>query len=187
MSDDLAATLRAILEGLDRIGIDYMLVGSVAALAHGRARSTQGFDVVVKLDARSLDALIRALPESRFYVSADAARDALARSTLFNVIDTTTGWKVDLVPLKPRAFSRREFARRARIKLLGEEVFVATVEDVIASKLEWSSLSGGSDRQREDVRELLRLHAERLDLPYIEAAVRELHIEDEWSAVRSAP
>lgn len=187
MSDDLAATLRAILERLDRVGIEYLLVGSVAALAHGRARSTQNFDMVVRLDPRSLAALVEELPESRFYVSADAARDALARSTLFNVIDTSTGWKVDLVPLKSRAFSRREFARRVRMNLLGESVFVATVEDTIVSKLEWSSLGGGSDRQRGDVRELDRLHAERLDLPYIEAAVRELRVEDEWSAVRSAP
>ena len=183
MSDDLLATLRAIVGRLERLGVPYMLVGSVAALAHGRSRATQDFDVVVRVDETSLRAFLADLPKDQFYVSESAALDALRRSTMFNVIDMATGWKVDLVPLKRRPFSRREFDRRTTMELLGERLFVATVEDTILAKLEWSKLGGGSTRQLEDVRELLRIHHGRLDDAYILAGIEELGVQADWSEV----
>lgn len=59
MSDDLAATLRAIIERLSALGVEYMLVGSVAALAYGRSRATQDFDLVVALDEATARAFVR--------------------------------------------------------------------------------------------------------------------------------
>lgn len=183
MSDDLAASLRAIVERLVRLGIPYMIVGSIAALAHGRKRATQDFNVVIEVDRTSLAALLGELPATEFYVSPDAAYDALARSTMFNVIDMATGWKVDLIPLKRRAFSRRELARRVSLEVLGLTVAVASIEDVILAKLEWSKLGGSSARQLEDVRELLALGRERVDAAYVEAGVLELGLEVEWAKV----
>lgn len=186
MSDDLAASLRAILERLAKLGIPYMLVGSIAALAHGRSRATQDFDVVVSLDLASLRALLAELPASRFYVSEDAALDALQRSTMFNVIDLVTGWKIDLIPLKKRPFSQREFARRSSIEVFDLKVEVATLEDVVLAKLEWAKLGGGSARQLEDVQELLRIGGERVDRAYLELGVAELGVATEWDQVRGS-
>jgi hypothetical protein len=186
MSDDLAATLRAILERLAELGVPYMLVGSVAALAYGRSRATQDFDLVVALDEATARKLARSLPADRFYASEEAAADAVRSSTLFNVIDMTTGWKVDLVPLKQRAFSRREFNRRREVEVLGMRVFVASLEDVILSKLEWSALGGGSARQLEDVRELARIAGEQLDEAYIEAGATELGVSAAWASIRAS-
>jgi hypothetical protein len=53
-----------------------MLVGSVAASVYGRQRATQDFDVVLEARAPALRALVRSLPEERFYVSEDAALGA---------------------------------------------------------------------------------------------------------------
>ena len=184
MSDDLVATLRAILERLEQLGLPYMLVGSVAALAHGRSRATQDFDLVVELDEARARELVRSLPGDRFYASEDAAVDAVRRRTLFNVIDMSTGWKVDLVPLKRRPFSQREFQRRREVEVLGMRVFVASLEDIILAKLEWSELGGGSARQLEDVRELVRIAGEQLDVAYVEAGVAELGVSAAWTSVR---
>lgn len=183
MSDDLAATLRALLERLSQLGIPYMLVGSVAALAYGRSRATQDFDLVVRLDEAEARKLVRSLPADRFYASEEAAIDAVRRSTLFNVIDMTTGWKVDLVPLKQRPFSQCEFERRREVEVLGMRVFVASLEDVILAKLEWSELGGGSARQLEDVRELVRIAGDRLDVAYVEAGAAELGVAPAWLSV----
>jgi hypothetical protein len=168
------------LEGLD---IAYMVVGSVAALAHARARTTQDVDIVIDADERQLRALCAALPEERFYASVEAALDAHRRETRFNVIDVETGWKIDLIPLKRRAFSQREFQRRLPLTLLGMQVFVATVEDTIVAKLEWSTLAGASARQLEDARELVRVAGDSLDRTYVEACVAELGIEAAWRAL----
>lgn len=186
MSDDLADTLRAILERLANLGVSYMLVGSVAALAHGRSRATQDFDLVVQMGEETARELVRSLPPDRFYASEEAATDAVRHSTLFNVVDMTTGWKVDFVPLKQRPFSQREFARRREVEVLGMRVFVASVEDVILAKLEWSERGGGSARQLEDVRELVRVAGDRLDVAYVEAGAADLGVADVWAGVRAA-
>jgi hypothetical protein len=181
MSDDLADLLRVFLARLAALGTPYMIVGSVAALAHGRTRATQDIDVVVDADERALKALVAALPSERFYVDEQAAVDAHRRSTLFNIIDMDTGWKLDVIPLKRRPFSQREFTRRMPLTVLGVDVFVASIEDTIVAKLEWSNLAGGSERHLDDVRELVRLAGARLDRAYVEAAVDELGLRDAWS------
>lgn len=185
MTDDLAASLRYIVDLLEAQRVTYMLVGSVAALAHGRSRATQDFDVVVELSLATVDQLVEALPQERFYVSRDAAHDAVQRETLFNIIDMTTGWKVDIVPRKRRRFSQTELGRRQRMEVLGVSVWVATLEDTILSKLEWGRLGGGAGRQFEDVAELVRIGGRELDFEYLERWAAELDLSREWERIRS--
>jgi hypothetical protein len=182
MTDELNATLAEIVGRLEAAGIAYMLVGSVAALAHGRARSTADFDVVIEVSAATLSALIRSLPDERFYASEEAALEALRHESLFNVIDMVTGWKVDLIPRKQRPFSEAEFARRSRLEVLGVPLFVASLEDTIVAKLEWAKAGGGSQRQLEDVRELVQLAGERLDRAYVEGWIDALDLAAMWAA-----
>jgi hypothetical protein len=104
---------------------------------------------------------------------------------LFNVIDLTTGWKIDLIVRKSRAFSQEEFRRRQRIELQNLALFVATAEDVIVSKLEWSKLAQ-SHRQIEDVAGILRMRWESLDHSYLEKWIRELGLKTEWEDARRA-
>lgn len=181
MTDELTDTLQEIVSRLEARGIPYMLVGSVAALAYGRTRSTQDFDVVIEARAGALLAFVRSLPEERFYAAEEAALEALQHETQFNVIDMITGWKVDLIPRKERAFSETEFARRSRVEVLGAELFVATIEDTIIAKLEWAQAGGGSQRQLEDVRELVKLGGSELDRGYIERWVAALGLEAMWT------
>ena len=137
--------------------------------------------MVIEARAPTLRALVRSLPEERFYVSEDAAMEALERESLFNVIDMVTGWKVDLIPRKQRSFSETEFGRRTRLEVMGVEMFVATLEGTIVAKLEWAQAGGGSQRQLEDVRELVKLGGARLDRAYVERWVTALGLEPMWS------
>lgn len=103
---------------------------------------------------------------------------------MFNVIDSTSGWKVDLIIRKSRPFSLSEFARREPLDIEGTRVWVATVEDTIVAKLEWARL-GGSARQLEDVAALLAVTGDRLDRAYVERWVAELGLREEWQAVQT--
>lgn len=105
---------------------------------------------------------------------------------MFNVVDTESGWKADLIIRKPRAFSRTEFARRESLDLDGVLLWVATVEDTILAKLEWAKL-GGSARQLEDVAALLAVAGEGFDRAYVERWVGELGLGREWSSVTRGP
>ena len=62
-ADDDGETLdvRRVLETLDRRGVEYLLVGGMAARFHGATRTTKDVDVVPRSDAENLDRLAAAL------------------------------------------------------------------------------------------------------------------------------
>ena len=103
---------------------------------------------------------------------------------MFNVVDQASGWKIDFIIRKNREFSRTEFSRRMEIPLLGVRVFIASPEDTVVAKLEWSRSGGGSERQRRDVAGILATTGADLDRVYVEHWVRELELQDEWDQAR---
>lgn len=119
-------------------------------------------------------------------MSDEAALDALRRRSMFNVIDLATRWKVDLIVRKARPFSVEEFRRRTPARLFGTDVFIATPEDTILTKLEWAAMSG-SERQLRDVAGVLEVKRGELDLGYIERWALELGVADAWRKVLGSP
>jgi hypothetical protein len=188
MASEIGGLLDRITHLLDAAGIPFMVAGSFASTAHGLPRTTQDLDMVIDPpSAAELDALLASVPADKYYVDADTARDALRRRSMFNLIDLASGWKVDLILRKNRPFSREEFARRMKMTILGVAAFIASPEDTIVAKLEWSKQSGGSERQRRDVAGILTNAGDALDRAYIERWVRDLDLDDEWKAAQTTP
>lgn len=156
-----------------------MLTGSFAAAVHGAGRATMDVDFVIDPEPAALDAFVQRMLTAGRYVSPEAAREAFAERSMFNIVDVESGWKVDLILRKDREFSRSEFARRSTLALGTLQLPVATVEDLVLAKLEWARL-GGSARQLEDVRALVRAAGERFDHPYVARWVESLGVEDVW-------
>jgi hypothetical protein len=179
----LAEVLADIPSRLDRAGIPYMVTGSIASTLHGVPRLTLDLDVVIDPTPEALRRFLDALPPDKFYVDHEAARQALRERGQFNMIEPATGWKVDLLIRKDRAFSREEFERRRQAEIAGVPIYVATAEDMIVVKLEWAGESG-SDRQLADVAGILAVSGPHLDLVYVERWVAELGLSDAWSRVR---
>ena len=178
--DDVFARVSAVLVAA---GVPHMLTGSFASSFHGAPRATQDIDIVIAPDREQLLALLAQFPESMYYVSRDTALDALERYDQFNVIDLATGWKIDFIIRKPRAFSREEFERRRPADLSGVEMDVASAEDVLLAKLEWAK-RGGSARKIEDAAGIIRLQGERLDTAYVQRWVAALGLQEQWQAAR---
>jgi hypothetical protein len=181
MTTELQGLLERVVRLLDAEGVPFMIAGSFASAAHGLPRSTQDLDLVVDPPRpEALEAFVRSLSPDEYYVDADAVRDALRRRSMFNVVDHASGWKVDFIIRKNRAFSRDEFARRMKFVLFEVPVYIASPEDTIVAKLEWSKQSDGSERQRRDVAGILATLGQELDRAYIERWVGELDLVDEW-------
>ena len=172
--------LRRISRALDHAGIAYMLTGSFASAHHGAPRSTLDIDIVIAANPEQLRTFVKSLPISEYYADLDAALEAHKRESLFNVIDLATGWKIDLIIRKSRAFSQEEFGRRQLVNVQSTPFFVAMAEDVVIAKLEWAKLAQ-SQRQIEDVATILRLRWESLDRPYLERWISELNLSEQWS------
>jgi hypothetical protein len=104
---------------------------------------------------------------------------------MFNVIEISTAWKLDLIIRKARPFSVEEMQRREAATILGVGVSIATPEDTIIAKLEWAK-HGASDRQLEDVAGILRVRGSDLDVAYIERWVAELELTEQWQRARES-
>lgn len=166
--------LREIVQRLQNCGIPLMIAGSLASSYHGEPRSTNDIDLVIDPTADQLEAFVASFSED-YYVSPEAAREALRQRGMFNVIDLTGGWKADFILRKTRPFSVEEFGRRIPARIFDESVSVVTPEDAILSKLEWSRESG-SQRQYRDALGVAVLHWTNLDRSYLTHWGRELGI-----------
>lgn len=175
--------LGRIVSALESAKILHMVVGSFASTFHGVPRATQDIDIVVDLDRAALDRLLAVLPDDRYYVDHDTAREALSLRSQFNVIDMATGWKADLIVRKARPYSVEELSRRQPAVLMGVATFVASAEDAIISKLEWAKLAS-SERQLHDVSGIVKTHAGNLDTDYIERWVTALDLREQWAKAR---
>ncbi len=173
MQHDLLAKVTA---ALDTAGVPYMVTGSFASSFHGEPRMTQDIDLVVDPDVTTIALFVEQFDPSRFYI--DDAVAATMRRDMFNIVEVKTGWKVDLIIRKDRPFSAEEFRRRIPGLVSGVPAFVASAEDTILSKLEWSKASG-SERQVRDVVAILQVQRSTLDFPYLERWAAELGVADQ--------
>ena len=148
-------TFQRITKALDEAGVAYMLTGSFASAHYGAPRSTQDIDFVIDATPAQLRTFVESLPSAEYYADLETALEARRRESLFNVIDLKSGWKIDLIFRKSRAFSREEFNRRQPVTLQGLRLYIATAEDVIVAKLEWAKRAQ-SQRQIEDAVTVLR-------------------------------
>jgi len=175
--------LRKLVAHLDARKIAYMLVGSFASTYFGASRTTLDIDLVIEAAPDQLRGLIADLQADHYYAELDAALLAHDNESMFNVLDSASGWKIDLIFRKNRAFDREEFRRRRTAKLFDIELFVASAEDVIISKLEWAKL-GGSLRQIEDVAKLLVAQWKTLDRSYLSQWISALQLQEQWEDAR---
>lgn len=174
-----AAVIHRITTSLEQAGIIYMMAGSFASSYFGAPRTTADIDFVVAATPEQIQKFLTLLPQSDYYFDVDTAIDAARRHDMFNVLDTVTGWKIDIIFQKQTPFGREELARRVPGVIEGVQVFVATPEDVIIAKLGWAKM-GGSLRQIEDVAGVLRVRGENIDRPYIERWVKNLELAAQW-------
>jgi hypothetical protein len=171
---------REVAGALERLGVPYLLGGSLASSLHGIPRSTQDADLVAALEERHVAPLVEAL-SGAFYVDEERARSAVRRRASFNVIHLATLLKVDLFVLSDDLLARQEMARRQMFELTpgGPTVPVATAEDTVLQKLRWYRLGGSvSDRQWSDLLGVLKVQRGRLDLGYLRHGASHLEVAD---------
>jgi hypothetical protein len=168
--------LGRLIRLLNQAGIPYMVAGSLGSSLHGRPRATQDADVVIDPTEDQLESFISLLGQG-YYINRDAARDALHRRTMFNVVDLEGGGKADLIIRKDRPFSREEFERRCQIDVMGQRLWVVAPEDIILSKLEWMK-GRESDIPYSDALGVAVTQWETLDLEHLHRWAGQLDVED---------
>lgn len=165
---ELKACFTYVIGVLERLEIPYMVVGGFAAILYGEPRLTLDVDIVVDMRGHHIKPFLAAFPIPDYYVSEEGIRDSLERCYPFNVIQPTTGVKVDLVPLPSDPFTRAAFERRQRLTYdaEGHAATFITPEDLILAKLA-AFRETESDRHLRDARGVLVTQWGSLDLEAI--------------------
>ncbi len=158
---------------LEDAGFDYMLTGSMALNHYAQPRMTRDIDIVLAILPDDLGRLSGLFGEE-FYLSSEAARDAVLRHSSFNVIHNDSLIKVDFMVRKPEEYRLVEFGRRQRIEVEGNPLWIVSKEDLILSKLDWARESQ-STRQLSDVENLLATGA---DMEYLQIWSQKLNLTD---------
>jgi hypothetical protein len=166
---------------LEYAGIEYMVVGSLASSIHGLPRATRDADLVVLINYPQVKKLIAGLG-ARFYMSEDAAIDAIRHGTSFNIIHEETFFQVDLFVMKPTPFNKEQFERREYVEIDPERSIAMpfqSAEDTILSKLDWFRQGREvSERQWQDVIGILRAQGNQLNLEYLHRWAANLSVDD---------
>ena len=181
MDVDPFVPILSVTEILERLGIPYLLVGSIAGAIHGIARMTLDADMIAEIHPEHVRPLVRAL-EGAFYVDPGALSDAVVWRSSFNVVHLESIFKVDVFVSKERPFEKSMMSRRMRQEMgsmPGRYIYVATAEDTLLGKLEWYRIGGEvSDRQWRDVLGILRAGEGTLDVGYMRKWATELGVPD---------
>lgn len=168
--------LAQLVAALEKAGIPYMLTGSVGSSIFGEPRATRDLDIIILPTGRQLRAFVQQISKE-YYISLEAALDALDKRFMFNVIDGITSWKADFIICKNAPYEKEKFGRRIRSEYSGIPIVVATPEDIILSKLAWSKTTR-SEMQVRDAAGVVKLQAERLDQAYLRRWAKELGVEE---------
>lgn len=171
MTYEQERVLGPVIEHLEALGVPYFITGSVAGRYHGMDRSTHDADVV-------FDDAVRANFPQQLAERLDPALyvdvpEGEVRQ--FNVIAADIDFKVDFWPIGDDPLNRSQLTRRIRGRMFNRETWIASLEDLILSKLRWFAKSG-SDTQRRDLERLLALHRDTLDRAYLERWADELDL-----------
>lgn len=165
--------LHDFTEKIERLGIAYMLTGSMAMMRYSVYRFTADVDVVLELKVQDADKIINAL-EPDYYVPHKTVSRAISTEKMFNVIHQETAFKVDCVLKKSTDFQKRAFERREKTDFYGREIWIISKDDLIVSKLWWAKDSL-SEKQLTDVKNLMR---NGFDKDYIKNWTDKLKISD---------
>jgi len=138
---------------LEAAGIEYLITGSFALAVYATPRMTRDIDVVIDCTSDQAAGLAKAF-QADSYASEEAAREAVATGTMFNVIHNATVMKVDFIVRKRDAYTDAQFARRRRVELDGFNAQFISPEDLVLAKLLWRRASG-SEQQLRDVRSVV--------------------------------
>jgi len=176
---------RLYTDRLNTLGVRYMVVGSVAGMMYGEPRLTNDVDIVLELAAADVEKLCALFPIEEYYcpppevVRLEASRRQRGH---FNLIHHDTGFKADIYLRGRDDQSEWAMKHATKSEIDGHAVWVAPLEDIILGKLEYYR-EGGSEKHLRDIRTMLKVSGDRIDLDRLQTQIERMGLETEWAVI----
>lgn len=184
MTSEIVAALRPLIEAFEVLDIQYRIGGSVASSLFGVMRATYDIDLVANVGPKHVDPLV-AMLSADYYIDAELIRHGIEHTSSFNLIYLASMMKVDVFILGDGEYDQEAFGRTVLRPLSADDTTdfaLCTPEDIVLRKLDWHRRGGGaSERQLEDIVQVLRVRSETLDRAYLDAWASNLDLSDELS------
>jgi hypothetical protein len=165
---------------LERLGVPYMVTGSVSSAAYGEPRSTNDVDIVIDLTEEMIPDFCSGFADEAFYYSEDAIRDAVRQRFQFNVLHTTGGYKIDFILLGNSEYDLIRMGRARDFEYFpNRRLKFASPEDVILKKLYFYK-EGGSEKHLRDIAGMIDVIGNELDYQYIRNWSKEENVAEIW-------
>ncbi len=158
--------LKKIAEALERYNIPYMIIGGQAVLLYGEPRLTRDIDITLGIDIGELQRVLSVVRDLGFEIPLEEIESFVQQTMVLPAVDKTSRIRIDFI-FSFTPYEREAIRRARKIKILGQEVSFASVEDVIIHKI-----FAGRDRDIEDIKNILIKNPD-IDAGYIEKWLRE--------------
>jgi len=155
---------------LHEAGARYLVAGSLGAMLYSEPRLTLDIDLAVVLPQELLERMSQLYPEPDFYcpprsvLLAENKRECRAH---FNVLHLPTGLKADFYPAQADAFFAWSWDHRRTADHPAGPIIYAPPEYVLVWKTVYFA-EGGSEKHVRDVRRMLELSGDEIDLGVVE-------------------
>lgn len=179
LGDDL---LTLFVDPLERLGLDYMVTGSVASMLYGEPRLTNDVDLVLDLSPPDAPRLRAAFSSSDFYCPPeDEIRLEAGRAIRghVNILHIPTALEADIYFAGDDWLHRWALPRYHRLEVESRSIRLAPPEYVIVRKLSFFR-EGGSSKHVRDVRALVSARRAGLDLGALRVLAAREGVLDLW-------
>ncbi len=170
-SPDILQALQPVTSALDQLSIPYYIGGSIASSVYGIARATMDVDLIADIKIENISSLKHIL-EKKYFIDEDMIKDAIHRSSAFNLIHLETMIKIDVFIHKRQSYSDESLRRKKKDTLDdtvdASEFYFSSPEDIILNKLQWYEKGNRvSERQWLDVIGVIKVQSNKLDVDYL--------------------
>jgi len=157
----------AVVDHLNEHNVPYMIVGSLATNLYCNPRSTEDGDFVVQA---SLAQLARAIRAGRGDVHFDPQMAFESVTGTQKIVLKIEGhaFDVEVFQLSNDEHDQMRFSRRIQVHTFDRDVWIASLEDMIVTKLRWSQ-HAGREKDVSDARNLILVQNSNIDWPYVES------------------
>lgn len=151
---------------LNKHNLPYMVVGGQAVLFYGEPRLTRDIDITLGVDVDHLRDVLAVVQELNLKPLPKEIESFVRQTMVLPALDEHTGIRVDFI-FSSTPYETGAIKRAKRVKIMGQEVNLASPEDLIIHKI-----FAGRPRDIEDVRSVL-LKNRDVDIQYIREWLKE--------------
>jgi hypothetical protein len=167
MKNGFEAT-RIALQAMERLGMEFMVVGSLSTMAYSIPRMTKDADVVLSIDQGALRQLAEELGED-FELDPQGSFEMVTGTLRHHLRIPSISFEIELFLLSSDPHDQARFSRKQSFfsRQLGMKTTIPTAEDVIVMKARWYGIAK-REKDADDIREIIAVQEDiGLDWDYI--------------------